>query len=102
VVLRSDYADRELDRFIASRIMNQPGSPFYTSEIGLAWQLVDKMMRKYMCELKLDVFLGVSGEHWVASFYHPIRCQRYESRAKTATLAICRAAQEAYLDLTGA
>jgi hypothetical protein len=101
VVLRSDYSDRELDHFIATRITNQPGTPFYTSEIGLTWQLVDKMMRKYKCELKLDVFLGVSGELWVASFYSPIRCQRYESKAKTATLAICRAAKEAFLDLAG-
>ena len=101
MALRSDYADRELDRFIASRIMKQPGTPGYSSEIGLAWQLVDKMMRKYMCELKLDVFLGVSGELWVASFYQPLRCQRYESKAKTATLAICRAAKEAFLDLVG-
>ena len=102
MVLRSEYADRELDHFIGSRIMQQPGSHHYTSEIGSAWQLVDKMMRKYMCELKLDVFLGVSGELWMASFYHPIRCQRYESKAKTAPLAICRAAKEAFLDLTAA
>ena len=100
-MVRSDYADRELDHFLAARIMQQKGVPFYTSEIGQTWQLVDKMMRKYMCELKLDVFLGVSGELWVASFYHPLRCQRYESKAKTATLAICRAAKEAYLDLVG-
>jgi len=97
--VKSDYADRELDLFLAARIMDQKGAPFYTSEIGPAWQVVDKMMRKYMCELKLDVFLGVSGESWVASFYSPIRCKRYESRAKSAPLAICRAAKEAYLDL---
>ena len=101
-MVRSDYSDRELDRFMAARIMQQKGTLFYTSEIGPAWQVVEKMMRKYMCELKLDVFLGVSGESWVASFYNPIRCRRYESRAKTAPLAICRAAKEAYLDLVGA
>ncbi|MBI4795194.1 MAG: hypothetical protein HY790_05040 [Deltaproteobacteria bacterium] len=100
-MVRSDYSDRELDRFLAARIMNQKGTPSYTSEIGQAWQVVDKMMRKYMCELKLDVFLGVSGESWVASFYSPIRCRRYESKAKTAPLAICRAAKEAFLDLMG-
>ncbi|MBI4642148.1 MAG: hypothetical protein HY743_00035 [Deltaproteobacteria bacterium] len=100
-MVRSDYSDRELDRFLAARIMNQKGTPSYTSEIGQAWQVVDKMMRKYMCELKLDVFLGVSGESWVASFYSPIRCRRYESQAKTAPLAICRAAKEAFLDLMG-
>lgn len=100
-MLGSDYTDRELDRFLAARIMQQKGALLYTSEIGPAWQVVEKMMRKYMCELKLDVFLGVSGESWVASFYSPLRCKRYESRAKTAPLAICRAAKEAYLDLVG-
>jgi len=100
--LRSDYTDRELDRFLAARIMGHKGSPFYTSEIGLAWQVVEKMISKHKCELKLDVFLGVSGEFWVASFYSPIRCKRYESQAKTAPLAICRAAKETYLDLVGA
>jgi hypothetical protein len=101
LAVKSVYADRELDNFLAARLMEQKGTPFYTSEIGLAWQVVDKMMRKYRCELKLDVFLGVSGESWVASFYSPIRCKRYESKAKTATLAICRAAKEAFVDLAG-
>jgi len=87
---------------MATVIMDQKGTRPYTSEIGPAWQVVEKMMRQYKCELKLDVFLGVSGELWVASFYHPLKCQRYESRAKTAPLAICRAAKEAYLDLAGA
>ncbi|MFZ5452045.1 MAG: BC1872 family protein [Thermodesulfobacteriota bacterium] len=100
--MRPDYADRELDNFIAAAIMDQKGTLPYTSDIGQTWQVVDKMMRKYKCELKLDVFLGVSGELWVASFYNPIRCQRYESKGKTASLAICRAAKEAFLDLTEA
>jgi hypothetical protein len=102
ILVRSDYADRELDRFLSARIMQQKVTPAYTADIGHTWQVVEKMMRKYMCELKLDVFLGVSGESWVASFYHPIRCRRYESHAKTASLAICRAAKEAFMDLVGA
>ena len=101
-MVRPDYVDRELDNFVAARIMDQKGTRPYTADIGLAWQVVDKMMRQYKCELKLDVFLGVSGELWVASFYNPIRCQRYESKGKSAPLAICRAAQAAFLDLTGA
>ena len=101
-MVRPDYVDRELDIFIAAEIMDQKGTRPYTAEIGLAWQVVDKMMRKYKCELKLDVFLGVSGELWVASFYNAIHCQRYESKGKSAPLAICRAAKEAYLDLIGA
>ena len=100
-MVRPDYVDRELDNFVAARIMDQKGTRPYTSEIGLAWQVVDKMMRHYKCELKLDVFLGVSGELWVTSFYNPIRCQRYESKGKSAPLAICRAAQAAFLDLVG-
>lgn len=98
-MVRPEYSDRELDSFIAASIMDQKGAPAYTADIGHAWQVVDKMLRKYFCELKLDVFLGVSGELWVASFYNPIRCKRYESKGKTAPLAICRAAKEAYLDL---
>jgi len=99
MVLRTEYADRELDRFIAARVMELKGAPAFTSDITKAWQVVEKMLRKYYCELKLDMFLGVSGELWVVSFYSPRRCKRYESRGKTAPLAICRAAKEAYLDL---
>lgn len=99
--MKPDYSDRELDLFIASRIMDQKGGPLFTADIGLAWQVVDRMMRKYTCELKLDVFLGISGDLWVASFYSPIRSRRYESKGKTAPLAICRAAKEAFLGLVG-
>ena len=101
-VLRTDYVDRELDQFIAARVMEHKGTLAYTADITLAWQVVEKMTRKFYCELKLDMFVGVSGEHWVVSFYSPRKCKRYESRGKTAALAICRAAKEAFLDLTGA
>ncbi len=99
MVLRTDYADRELDQFIAARVMEQKAAPAFTSDITQAWHVVEKMLRKYYCELKLDMFLGVSGELWVVSFYSPRRCKRYESKGKTAPLAICRAAKDAYLDL---
>lgn len=99
--MRPEYADRELDNFVSSTIMAHKGTRPYTSDIGLTWQLVDKMMRQYKCELKLDVFLGVSGELWVASFYNHIRCRRFESKGKSATLAICLAAKEAYQELVG-
>jgi hypothetical protein len=99
--VRTSQSDRDLDRFIAASIMEQKGAVSYTRDISSAWKVVDKMMRKYFCELKLDVFLGVSGDLWVASFYSPIKCRRYDSKARTAPLAICRAAQEAFLDLTG-
>jgi len=99
--VKPDYSDRDLDLFIASRIMEKKGVLPYTSDIGPAWQVVDRMMRKYLCEIKLDVFLGVSGDLWVASFYSPLRSRRYESKGKTAPLAICRAAKEAFVDLVG-
>lgn len=99
--MRTDYVDRELDLFIAAQVMEQKGAPPYTSDITQAWHVVEKMVRKFFCELKMDMFLGVSGEHWVVSFYSPRKCKRYESRGKTAPLAICRAAKEAYLDLAG-
>lgn len=99
--MRTSYSERELDHFIAAWIMQKKGTISYTANISSAWQVVEKMMRKYHCELKLDVFLGVSGELWVASFYSPIKCRRYDSKGRTAPLAICRAAKEAYLDLTG-
>ncbi len=99
--MRTHHADRELDRFIAASIMDKKGAPFYTSDITNAWQVVEKMIRKHRCELKLDVFLGTSGELWMASFYSPVKCQRYESKARTAPMAICRAAKEAYADLVG-
>ncbi len=101
MLVRTEYADRELDQFIAARVMEKKGTLPYTSDITQAWLLVERMMRQYHCELKMDMFLGVSGELWVVSFYSPRKCKRYESRAKTAPLAICRAAKEAYLDLVG-
>ncbi len=99
--MNGEYADRELDLFIAQKIMKAPGAPAYSADITHAWQVVEKMMRQYHCEAKLDNFLGVSGSLWVASFYSPVRCRRYEARGKTPSLAICRAAREAYLDLAG-
>jgi len=98
----TEYTDRDLDIFISEKIMGKKGSLFYTSNITETWQVVERMMRKYFCELKLDVFLGgISGDLWVASFYNPMKCKRFEGRGKTAPLAVCRAAKEAYFGLLG-
>lgn len=96
-----EYANRELDHFIGEKVMESKRALLYTSDISHAWQVVEKMMRKYFLELKLDVFRGVSGDLWVASFYSPTKCQRYESKGRTAPLAICKAAKEAYVSLLG-
>ena len=99
----AEYCDRELDVFIAAKIMEKQGTLFYTSNMTDAWQVVERMMRKYFCELKLDVFIGgISGDLWVASFYSPMKCRRSEGKGRTAPLAICRAARETYLSLFGA
>ncbi len=90
--------DRELDQFIAAQIMKEPGTPYYTSNISETWKIVDRMIRQYHCELKLDVFLGVTGPRWIASFYSPSQCRRYEAQGGSAPLAICRAAREAFLN----
>jgi hypothetical protein len=96
----SEYSDPELDNFISEKIMGKQGALFYTSNITETWQVVERMMRKYFCELKLDVFLGgVSGDLWVASFYNPMKCKRFEGKGRTAPLAICRAAREAFSSL---
>jgi hypothetical protein len=52
-------------------------------------------------KLPIDCYsvLGVTGEHWVASFYSPTRCARHEGRGPTAALAICRAAKETFTHL---
>ena len=92
-----ELKDRELDQFIAAQIMKQQGNPYYTANMSDAWKVVEKMMAKYYCELKLDVFLGVSGQRWTASFYSPSLCRRFEAQAGSAPLAICRAAKEAFL-----
>jgi hypothetical protein len=98
----SEYTDPELDNFISEKIMGKAGTLFYTSNITETWQVVEKMMRRYFCELKLDVFIGgVSGDLWVASFYNPMKCKRFEGKGRTASLAICRAAREAFLTLMG-
>lgn len=99
--MQSEFSNRDLDQFITQKLMEELGSLPYTSNMTNAWQLVEKMMHKYRCELKLDVFLGVSGPLWVVSFYSPVQCKRYEARAKTAPLAVCQAARKAYLDLVG-
>jgi hypothetical protein len=92
-----ELKDRELDQFIAAQIMKQQGNPSYTSNMGEAWKVVEKMMEKYHLELKLDVFLGISGQRWTASFYSPRLCRRFEALGGSAPLAICRAAKEVFL-----
>jgi hypothetical protein len=96
-----DYLDRDLDKFIAREIMKDLGSPPYTASMSETWRLVERMINMVAVELKLDMFLGVTGQHWVASFYSPSRCARWEGRGYTAPLAICRAAKETYLNLKG-
>ncbi len=91
-----ELKDRELDHFIAAHLMQDQGTPYYTASITEAWRVVEKMIRQYHCELKLDVFLGLAGERWVASFYSPGQCRRYEAQAGSAPLAICRAARAAF------
>jgi hypothetical protein len=93
-----ELKDWELDQFIAQQIMKEPGTPPYTANITGAWKVVEKMIRHYHNELKLDVFLGVTGQRWIASFYSPSQCRRYEAQGATAPLAICRAAKEAFLN----
>ncbi len=93
--------DRELDAFIGEKIMHEAGVPYFTANIGETWRVVEKMIREHHCELKLDVFLGVTGQHWVASFYSPRQCRRYEAQGPTAPLAICRAAREAFRQREG-
>jgi hypothetical protein len=98
-MIGSEYLDRELDLFIADKIMQEKAVLPYTSSIADAWRVVEKMMRKFHCELKLDVFLGITGEHWVASFYSPTLLRRFEAKGKNAPLAICRAARETFTNL---
>jgi hypothetical protein len=101
-MVHAEYNDRELDVFISEKIMGKPGTLFYTSNITETWQVVEKMMQKFFCELKLEVFLGgISGDLWKASFYSPRKCKRYEGKGRTASLAICRAAREAFSGLLG-
>ena len=95
-----EYVDRELDQFIAQSIMGDQGVRPFTSSMAETWRLVKLMIQKFYVELKLDMFLGVTGEHWVASFYSPVHCARYEGRGSTAPLAICRAARETFTNLT--
>jgi hypothetical protein len=95
------YVDHDLDLFIARTIMRDPGVRPFTSSMTEAWRLVRFMIQKYVVELKLDMYLGVSGESWVASFYSPSRCARFEGRGPFAPLAICRAARETYANLAG-
>lgn len=96
-----DYIDRELEQFIAQNIMGDLGTRPYTSSISEAWRLVERMIQKYHVEVKLDMFLGVTGEHWVASFYSPTQCARYEGKGPSAALAVCRAAKETFSNLQG-
>jgi hypothetical protein len=96
-----DFTDPDLDQFVAQAIMKDPGVRAYTNSMTETWRLVRFMIQKFYVELKLDMYLGVTGEHWVASFYSPSRCARYEGRGATAPLAICRAAKETFTNLKG-
>jgi hypothetical protein len=93
-----ELKDWELDQFIAEQIMKVSGTPPFTTNISDAWKVVEKMMRSFHYELRLDVFLGLTGQRWIASFYSPVQCRRYEAQASSAPLAICRAAREAFLN----
>jgi hypothetical protein len=97
----TEYVDRDLDQFIANVIMNDPGVRPFTSSMTEAWRLVNTMIKKYYVELRLEMYLGVSGQQWVASFYSPSQCARFEGRGTSAPLAICKAAREAFTNLTG-
>jgi hypothetical protein len=97
----TDYVDRDLDQFIANVIMGDPGVRPFTSSMTEAWRLVTTMIKKFYVELKLEMYLGISGEHWIASFYSPSRCARFEGRGPSAAMAICKAAREAFTNLTG-
>ena len=94
-----EFVDRDLDQFIAQEIMGDVGARSFTSSMAETWRLVTLMIQKFHVELKLDMFLGVTGEHWVASFYSPVRCARYEGRGPSAPVAICRAAKETFANL---
>lgn len=96
-----EYVDRDLDKFIAQAIMGNLGMLPYTASMAETWRLVERLIQKFHVELKLDMFLGVTGQHWVASFYSPSQCVRFESRGPTAALAICRAAKETFIKLQG-
>jgi hypothetical protein len=96
-----EYQDQDLDQFVAKVIMGDPGVRPFSGSMTEAWRLVRLMIQKYSVELKLDMFLGITGEHWVVSFYSPSRGVRYEGRGPTAPLAICRAAKETFVRLTG-
>lgn len=96
-----EFVDQDLNRFIARTIMQDLGTPPYTSSMAETWRLVEKLINLYSVELKLDMFLGVTGQHWVASFYSPSRCARWEARGSSAPLAICRAAKETFVNLKG-
>lgn len=96
----TEYVDRDLDQFIGKVIMNDPGVRPFTSSMTEAWRLVKLMIQKFYVELKLEMYLGVSGEHWVASFYSPSQCARFEGRGTSAPLAICKAAKEAFTNLS--
>jgi hypothetical protein len=93
-----ELKDWELDQFIATQIMKESGTPPYTANISEAWKVVEKMIHQHHCELKLDVFLGITGQHWIASFYNPTQSRRYEAQGANAPLAICRAARKAFLN----
>ncbi len=91
--------DPDLDQFLRERLQMVPGAVNYSADIQAAWQVVEYMIRRYHCELKMDMYLGITGQHWVASFYSPKECRRYEASGPTAALAICRAAREAISNL---
>jgi hypothetical protein len=97
----TEFVDRDLDQFIDKVIMSDPGVRPCTSSMTEAWRLVKLMIQKYYVELRLEMYLGVSGEHWVASFYSPSHCARYEGKGSSAPLALCKAAREAFTNLTG-
>jgi len=95
-----EHVDRDLDKYIAQTIMGDLGRRSYTSSMagGLASGGAPDLKMSRGAEAG-HVPRG-HREHWVASFYSPSRCARYEGRGPTAALAVCRAAKETFTNLT--
>lgn len=92
-------AGREMDALVADFMDWQPAdgsTPYYSTEIAAAWEVVEQLDKlKYWPYIKKPAPSMGDLKHWSVRFYpkDSTDLQRVaESKCKSITLAICRAA----------
>lgn len=93
-------AGRELDALIQNKVFGMQtylGFPGYSTDISVAWQVVEEMINQQMVKFSLSRRTDISSK-WSAHFKEIAKhkpkqeCQQWTAHANIAPEAICKAA----------